>query len=106
MVHKYDSCGSDSRGPRPSGRVARLTVARPCRIPTGFRVAVVNIGQTVPRKGRTAKTGPFAVILLMVAARRPGVRYAVPSQGADALRNRMYGRSPGSAAGKTVARTP
>jgi len=31
-------------------------VARPCRIPTGFRRTVVDIGQTVPRDTGMAKT--------------------------------------------------
>ncbi|GAA3880794.1 hypothetical protein GCM10023084_37180 [Streptomyces lacrimifluminis] len=50
-----DSHGSDL----PPGRTGRvrtgLTVARPCRIPTGFRRTVVNIDEKVPRSGGAAK---------------------------------------------------
>ncbi|GAB2881345.1 hypothetical protein GCM10027074_56980 [Streptomyces deserti] len=34
---------------------ARHTVARPCRSPTGFRRAVVNVDETVPRRADPAK---------------------------------------------------
>ncbi|GAA0299069.1 hypothetical protein GCM10009540_17860 [Streptomyces turgidiscabies] len=50
-----DSHGSDL--PPGHTRLVRtgLTVARPCRIPTGFRRTVVNIDEKVPRSGSSAK---------------------------------------------------
>ncbi|GAA2300583.1 hypothetical protein SVIO_022120 [Streptomyces violaceusniger] len=49
-----DGRGSDSRDV-PFGYVP-FTVARPCRIPTGFRQTIVDIASTVPRAGCLAKT--------------------------------------------------
>ncbi|GHD58267.1 hypothetical protein GCM10010317_047230 [Streptomyces mirabilis] len=58
-----DGYGSDSRE-APAGWSLSFTVARPCRFPTGFRLAVIDIAPTVPRVGCGAKTAPPGVIFL------------------------------------------
>ncbi len=96
VVHWTTATGLTHERSQRAGSLS-FTVARPCRFPTGFRLAVIDIAPTVPRVGCGAKTAPPGVIFLAPGGRsrvHSGSAVAEPSRVRPRPRSRPRGTGP------------